>query len=219
MNVVTLSRFRVRWLLAMVSCLSQAGDVAPTGGAPSADGEPSRKPGKSTTMERAATAGAKETSPGASFSPAESTAKLERFVVSADHAMQLAPPISLPVEIITAEEIGTSGMATNIQEALRKIVPQFMGSANAGAESVGINSGIMGGGSSLAYRNLSTLVLINGRRFPVSPVSAQQTTLVPWVLSNENTRPTGPGPRSISVAVVVQTTRKLDVEPASGLST
>jgi iron complex outermembrane receptor protein len=105
----------------------------------------------------------------------ESTAKLNEYIVSSSRVSEIASSASSPVETITAEELQQSGAATSLQEALKSIVPQFMGGGNRGAEggtlweSTGHD---YGGGSSIALRGLSTLVLINGRRAAVSPIAA-----------------------------------------------
>jgi iron complex outermembrane recepter protein len=104
--------------------------------------------------------------------PGDEPAKLDKLVVTAGHGSAVATMITAPVEVISTEDIQRFGVTTTIQEALRKIVPQFMGSGNIGAENQAGQWHRTGGGSSLALRNLRTLVLIGGRRASVSPVAA-----------------------------------------------
>lgn len=103
--------------------------------------------------------------------PAEKPAKLGQFVVNASLGQDSRGEGVAAIETVTMEEIARSGAAANLQEALRRIVPQFTGSRNMGAETGGAVFR-SGGGSSLALRNLPTLVLLDGRRVAGSPVAA-----------------------------------------------
>lgn len=97
---------------------------------------------------------------------------LEKFVVTGSLIPIAAGSPAVPVTVLGTPEIERTGVTTDLLDVLRKAQPQFYGSNNVGAEVANINSGDTNGGSGLAFRNRSTLVLINGRRAPVSPVAA-----------------------------------------------
>ncbi|MCM2311407.1 MAG: TonB-dependent receptor [Steroidobacteraceae bacterium] len=78
----------------------------------------------------------------------------------------------VPVSVMSAADIQTSGVTTDLLDVLNKTQPFFFGGLNIGSENGNISSGSTNGGSQLALRNRSTLVLINGRRAAVSPVAA-----------------------------------------------
>jgi iron complex outermembrane receptor protein len=117
----------------------------------------------STPMARAAAAPTVQT---------EEKVTLEKFVVTGSLIPIAAGSPAIPVTVIGSPEIERTGVTTDLLDVLRKAQPQFYGSNNAGAEVANINSGDTNGGSGVALRNRSTLVLINGRRAPVSPVAA-----------------------------------------------
>ncbi|MBL9209364.1 MAG: TonB-dependent receptor plug domain-containing protein, partial [Opitutaceae bacterium] len=102
----------------------------------------------------------------------EEKVTLEKFVVTGSLIPIAAGSPAVPVTVIGTPEIERTGVTTDLLDVLRKAQPQFYGSNNAGAEVANINSGDTNGGSGIALRNRSTLVLINGRRAPVSPVAA-----------------------------------------------
>jgi iron complex outermembrane receptor protein len=102
----------------------------------------------------------------------EERVTLEKFVVTGSLIPIAAGSPAIPVTVIGTPEIEKTGVTTDLLDVLRKAQPQFYGSNNAGAEVANINSGDTNGGSGMALRNRSTLVLINGRRAPVSPVAA-----------------------------------------------
>lgn len=102
----------------------------------------------------------------------EERVTLEKFVVTGSLIPIAAGSPAVPVTVLGAPEIEKTGVTTDLLDVLRKAQPQFYGSNNVGAEVANINSGDTNGGSGLALRNRSTLVLINGRRAPTSPVAA-----------------------------------------------
>jgi iron complex outermembrane receptor protein len=102
----------------------------------------------------------------------EEKVTLEKFVVTGSLIPIAAGSPAIPVTVISSPEIAKTGVTTDLLDVLRKAQPQFYGSNNAGAEVANVNSGDTNGGSGIALRNRSTLVLINGRRAPVSPVAA-----------------------------------------------
>jgi len=78
----------------------------------------------------------------------------------------------VPVSLVSAADIEASGVSGDMLDVLNKTQPFFFGGLNIGSENGNISSGSTNGGSQLALRNRSTLVLINGRRAAVSPVAA-----------------------------------------------
>ena len=118
--------------------------------------------------------GASDTTPAENVPLPGNTTTLNEYIVSSSRVSDLAMSASAPVETITADELQQSGYA-GLQEALKGMVPQFMGGGNRGAEGATFGEGTghnYGGGSAIAFRGLSTLVLINGRRAAVSPIAA-----------------------------------------------
>ena len=97
---------------------------------------------------------------------------LEKFTVTGSYLPPAANTIATPVTTITSAAIENSAETTNVLEVLRKTVPQFTGNGNLGNANANVASGSTQGGSAIALRNTSTLVLINGRRAAVSPASA-----------------------------------------------
>lgn len=97
---------------------------------------------------------------------------LEKFEVTGSYLPPAANSVAVPVISVSTKAIENSGNTTNVLEILRKTVPQFSGNANLGSTNANVGSGSTNGGSQLALRNTSTLVLINGRRVAYAPVSA-----------------------------------------------
>jgi iron complex outermembrane receptor protein len=102
----------------------------------------------------------------------DDTEVLEKFTVTGSYLPPAANTVATPVISVTSAQIDTSGETSNLLEVLRKTVPQFTGNGNLGNANANVSSGSTQGGSELALRNTSTLVLINGRRAAVSPASA-----------------------------------------------
>ena len=102
----------------------------------------------------------------------EERVTLEKFVVTGSLIPIAAGSPAIPVTVIGTPEIERSGISTDLLDVLRKAQPQFYGSNNLGSDVANINSQDTNGGSGLALRNRATLVLINGRRAPISPVAA-----------------------------------------------
>ncbi|MBL9203663.1 MAG: TonB-dependent receptor [Opitutaceae bacterium] len=78
----------------------------------------------------------------------------------------------IPIQVITAEDIAATGEAGDLLEAIKKASPKFVGNGNIGSSNANVGGGSTNGGSQLRLRNLSTLVLINGRRAAYAPVGA-----------------------------------------------
>jgi len=97
---------------------------------------------------------------------------LESMEVTGSYLPSAADAIATPVIGVSSAAIEQSATRSNILDTLKKSVPQFSGNGNLGTNNANIGGGSTNGGSAIALRNASTLVLINGRRMAVSPVSA-----------------------------------------------
>ena len=100
----------------------------------------------------------------------DNTLKLEKITVTGSYIPMAADAPSAPVAVINAAELAKTGTSTNILDMIRKAVPQFTGSSNIGQNNANVGSGSTNGGSQLALRNTTTLVLVNGRRMASAPV-------------------------------------------------
>ncbi len=96
--------------------------------------------------------------------PEEETLKLEKFVVTGSNIPMPSDVQSVPVTVIGQADIEKTGLSANLQEILQKRLPMISGNGNLGTTAANTNSGLTSGGSQLSVRNLTTLVLINGRR-------------------------------------------------------
>jgi len=102
----------------------------------------------------------------------EERVTLEKFVVTGSLIPIAAGAPAIPVKVLAAQEIEKTGISTDLADVLRRSQPAFYGANNLGSDVANVNSGDSNGGSGLALRNRSTLVLINGRRAAISPVLA-----------------------------------------------
>jgi iron complex outermembrane receptor protein len=102
----------------------------------------------------------------------DDTLKLETFTVTGSLIPVAANTPAIPVTVISSIDIQKSGVNTDLLAVLKKTEPYFYGANNIGADNGNISSGSSNGGSAVALRNRATLVLINGRRANVSPVTA-----------------------------------------------
>lgn len=98
--------------------------------------------------------------------------RLDKFVVTGSLIPIAADSPAIPVTIITAGDIERSGISTDLLQVLKKTEPYFYGANNIGSDNGNIASGSTNGGSAVALRNRATLVLLNGRRVNVNPVTA-----------------------------------------------
>lgn len=103
--------------------------------------------------------------------------KLEKFEVTGSYLPVAADATAIPVTTIKASDIAATGVKTNVLDLLKKSVPQFSGNGNIGTNNGNVSSGSTNGGSQLALRNRSTLVLVNGRRVAFAPVGASGGSL------------------------------------------
>jgi iron complex outermembrane receptor protein len=109
---------------------------------------------------------------GDSIVPAEQTVKLAKFEVTGSYIPFAGTQTALPVTVFDSQAIEDTGVATNLLDVLRKIAPQFSGNGNIGNANAGTSLGLTGGGSMLSFRNVQTLVLVNGRRMAYAPALA-----------------------------------------------
>jgi len=100
------------------------------------------------------------------------TVKLEKFVVTGSYIPIAGTATAIPVTTVDAKAIENTAINTNVLDLLRKTMPQFTGNANLGDTNANISSGTTGGGARVAFRNVQTLVLINGRRAANAPILA-----------------------------------------------
>jgi iron complex outermembrane receptor protein len=78
--------------------------------------------------------------------------------------------------VLDAADLERTGLATNLLEILQKRMPMVSGSNNLGTTAANTNAAATAGGSQLALRNLSTLVLVNGRRVSDNGIGARGFT-------------------------------------------
>lgn len=98
--------------------------------------------------------------------------QLEEVIVTGSLIPQNLEAPGVPVALVSAADIAASGVSNDLLDVLGKTQPFFYGGLNIGSDNGNISSGSTNGGSQLALRNRSTLVLVNGRRAAVSPVAA-----------------------------------------------
>ena len=98
---------------------------------------------------------------------AEPAQKLEAFTVTGSYLPVSAEVNASPIVTIERTDIGKSG-ATDALRLLKSLTPVFAGNGNTGNE---VDNGGYGE-SYVALRNLTTLVLLNGRRLGNSPFSS-----------------------------------------------
>ncbi len=94
--------------------------------------------------------------------------QLEKLVVTGSNIPTAADSSDAPVVIIGHKDIEQTGLNANLLEVLRKSIPAFAGRSNTGNSNATTTNQNTGGGSSIALRNLDTLILINGRRVAMS---------------------------------------------------
>jgi iron complex outermembrane recepter protein len=96
---------------------------------------------------------------------------LEKFTVTGSYLPVSSTVTASPVITVQSSEIGKSA-ATDPLNLLRQLTPYFAGNGNVGTE---LNNG-GAGESNVALRNLTTLVLLNGQRMPISGTSSVNGT-------------------------------------------
>ena len=106
--------------------------------------------------------------------PDEQVQKMEKFVVTGSLLPQSEAVTANPVIALDSQQLGMSG-ATDTLDLFRRQTPYFFGNGNIGKEVNNTSDGSHGsslGESQVALRNLTTLVLLDGRRVVGSPVSS-----------------------------------------------
>ena len=89
----------------------------------------------------------------------DETINLDKFTVTGSYLPLTAEVSASPVVILERSQIGLTG-ATDPLKLLKSLTPFFSGNGNVGQE---LNNG-GNGSTNIALRNLTTLVLLNGRR-------------------------------------------------------
>jgi len=102
----------------------------------------------------------------------ESVISLEKVVVTGSNIPSAGDAPSSPVQVISVEQIASTGVNNDLLDLIHKSSPQFSGNGNLGNTNANISSGSTNGASALAMRNAATLVLVNGRRVANAPVAA-----------------------------------------------
>lgn len=100
--------------------------------------------------------------------------QLEAYLVTGSYLPSSAAVTASPVQVIDHSRIGQSG-ATDTLRLLKSVAPVFTGNLNTGNEWVSGGSG----DSFAGLRNITTLVLVDGRRFVNSPYSSSTQMFVP----------------------------------------
>ena len=98
--------------------------------------------------------------------------KLSAVVVTGTRLPGPVDSLAVPVTMMGSGQIAGTGITTDVLDVLRKAMPQFTGNANLGLENAGNVAFFSMGGSAISMHNLSTLVLINGRRVAFDPAEA-----------------------------------------------
>src|SRR5471032_1719006 len=147
---MTMNKLRSRKFMAALSLMATAGLLATSGFA--------QTTATTTTTTSTTTAPEVQT--------------MEKFEVTGSYLLPAANSVAIPVITVDSAQIENSGNTTSVLEILRKTTPQFSGNGNIGAQNANVGSGSTQGGSQLALRNASTLVLINGRRMANSATAA-----------------------------------------------
>ncbi len=114
--------------------------------------------------------------PAAEPTPNDEVVKLDHYVVSTttgSHLPATEGVVAVPITVIDAEQIERIGPQGNLLEVLRKGLPFFTGNGNLGTSNSNTASINTMGGAGIQLRNLSTLVLINGRRVANSGANAR----------------------------------------------
>lgn len=102
----------------------------------------------------------------------ETPSRMDAVIVTGSNLPNTAGASSVPVASVGAQDMADSGVSTDLLSMLRKALPQFAGNGNIGIDNAGGQAFFTMGGSQLSIHNLSTLVLINGRRVAFDPAEA-----------------------------------------------
>lgn len=98
--------------------------------------------------------------------------RLNTMIVTGSNIPTAADATDVPVVVFGPQELLETGINANVMDLLRKRLPSIAGRSSAGSANGANTSVPTSGGTQLAIRNLSTLVLINGRRMATSGANA-----------------------------------------------
>jgi len=98
--------------------------------------------------------------------------KMEKVVVTGSYIPYALDAPAVPIKVISAPKIESTGESGDLLEVIRRAMPQFVGNGNLGSSNSNIQGNSTGGASQILLRNVATLVLINGRRAAFAPVAA-----------------------------------------------
>ncbi|HEX2100509.1 MAG TPA: TonB-dependent receptor plug domain-containing protein, partial [Candidatus Synoicihabitans sp.] len=96
--------------------------------------------------------------------PSSAPVSLAPMLITGSRLPTTEAELAVPVTQITRAELERLGTDTSLLEVLQKRIPLFTGGGNLGPTNSNVNANNTIGGSSIALRNLSTLVLVDGRR-------------------------------------------------------
>ncbi len=113
-----------------------------------------------------------QTAPAAQDASNDEPLLISQVVVTGSHLPNTPSTATQPVQVIGADQIADTGMATDLADILRKADPQFTGNGSLGLENANSEAFVTQGGSFLQIHNLKTLVLIDGRRVAFDPAEA-----------------------------------------------
>lgn len=103
--------------------------------------------------------------------PEEAMEELQEVVVTGTGSFFEENAGISPVAVVDSRDIAATGNV-DILNILQKTTPGFYGSGNLGKSNANIRSGSTLGASAIAYRNLPTLVVLDGMRLPYAPALA-----------------------------------------------
>jgi len=113
-----------------------------------------------------------QTAPGDASPAPEEAIKLGKYEVTGSYIPVAGTETALPLTVFDSQAIEDTGVATNLLDVLHKVAPQFSGNGNIGNANSGVNMNYTAGGSMVSFRNVQTLVLVNGRRMAYAPAGA-----------------------------------------------
>jgi iron complex outermembrane receptor protein len=103
----------------------------------------------------------------------EDRVKLDSFIVTGSNIPTAVDAVSVPVTMLGRPDLEQTGLDTNLLEVLQKRMPIFAGNGNLGVTNSNVGANSTYGGSNVSLRNLSTLVLLDGRRVPDNGANAR----------------------------------------------
>jgi iron complex outermembrane recepter protein len=104
--------------------------------------------------------------------PVQEANAMDAVVVTGSLLPSTLADSGVPLTSVGSTELEDTGVNADLLAMLRKDLPQFSGSTNMGVDNAGGQAFYTMGGSCLAVHNLTTLVLINGRRVAFDPAEA-----------------------------------------------